>query len=47
MFRHMFELPKADRKDEGSSAELPLVLEGIKAVDLEDFLAVVYPRCDS
>jgi len=44
VFRHMFELPKADHKDEGSSAELPLVLEGIKAVDLEDFLAVVYPR---
>ncbi|EKM54546.1 uncharacterized protein PHACADRAFT_210344 [Phanerochaete carnosa HHB-10118-sp] len=44
VFRHMFELPSAYPKDEGSSAEFPLVLEGIRAAELEDFLAVLYSR---
>lgn len=44
VFNNMFELPKASGKADGSSEEQPLVLEGIKACELEDFLSVLYPR---
>ncbi|EKM48789.1 uncharacterized protein PHACADRAFT_202397, partial [Phanerochaete carnosa HHB-10118-sp] len=44
VFRHMFELPNSHQKDEGSSAEFLLVLQGIKAAGLEDFLDVLYQR---
>ncbi|GJE92130.1 hypothetical protein PsYK624_082830 [Phanerochaete sordida] len=44
VFKDMFALPRAGTRGEGSSAEHPLVLQGIKAADLEDFLSVLYPR---
>lgn len=47
VFRNMFDLPKAGESEEGSSTEHPLVLEGIRAVDLENFLAIMYARCVS
>lgn len=41
----MFELPTGNRPIEGSCAEHPLILEGIKTEDMNDFLSVLYPLC--
>ena len=44
LFRSMFTLPSGGKTQEGCSPETPLVLEGIKAEDMEFFLAVMYPK---
>ena len=39
----MFELPAGDLTPEGGSDQHPLVLEGIKASDMDHFLSAMYP----
>ncbi|GJE92139.1 hypothetical protein PsYK624_082920 [Phanerochaete sordida] len=44
VFRDMFQLPNGGKTVEGCSAEKPIVLESIKAADMDHFLAAIYPR---
>ena len=45
VFKDMFALPAGEHAADGASADRPLVLEGVKADDMEFFLTLVYPPC--
>lgn len=44
LFRDMYTLPGGGTTAEGSSAEHPLRLKGLKAHEMESFLSVMYPQ---
>lgn len=44
-FDHLFAMPAEDPSNvDGTTAQQPLVVEGIKAADFEAFLCFLYPQ---